>query len=157
MPENTDVRLIAGHAFARVGPRALTVCAADPLTDAMASEFIRATAAMTPRDHATVALSHYAHAVPNAKQRQIMLDAMAQHRVPAIQRQVLLTDSQLMRGAMTAFGWITGADSASYALRDRQQALSWLAERASFDLHEASYALERCFALLQLPLPRPGR
>ena len=103
-------------------------------------------------DHALVSLSYYAHHIPSAKQRQIMFDALRAHGVPSTLRQCLLTDSALMRGAMTAFGWLTGSDSASYSVADRRKALVWSSEKAPFDADEAVRVLDECFRPCGLPL-----
>jgi hypothetical protein len=57
-----------------------------------------------------------------------------------------------MRGAMTAFGWLTGSDSASYSVADRHKALFWLSEKARFDTDEALLMLDECFRRSGLPL-----
>jgi hypothetical protein len=101
-------------------------------------------------DFARVSLSCFAHQVPNAAQRKIIFEEMEQHGLPALARTALLTDSGLMRGALTAYSWVTRSDSDAFAIADRRRALVWLAERASFDVEEAMQALDGCFAAVGL-------
>ena len=141
----TEIVMLGGHAYARFGPVSINVSAANPLTDAMITEYIEGTIAIGRGSPTALSLSHYAHAVPNAKQRQLMYDTMQRHGLPRPDRQALLTDSAMMRGAMVAFAWLTGTDSASYAISDREKAIAWLAEKHPFDVAEAKRVLERCF------------
>ena len=141
-----------GHAHARLGPVVLNVCHARHLSDDDARGFIERSVRESGGDHALVSLSYYAHHIPSAKQRQIMFDALRAHGVPSTLRQCLLTDSALMRGAMTAFGWLAGSDSASNSVADRCKALVWLSEKAPFDADEAVRVLDECFRRSGLPL-----
>jgi len=143
---------VGGHTHARLGPLVMNVCHAQVLTDEDMETYIRRTVQESRGEPALVSLSHYAHHIPSARQRQVMFAAMKTNRVPPPSRQALLTDSALLRGAMTAFGWLTGTDSASYSLIDRHRALLWLAETAAFDADEALVMLDDCFRRSGLPL-----
>ena len=143
---------VGGHTHARLGPLVMNVCHAQVLTDADMEEYIARTVQESRGDHARVSLSHYAHHIPNARQRQVMFSAMKANGVPSPVRQCLLSDSAILRGAMTAFGWLTGTDSASYSLAERRRALSWLAENAAFDPDEALVMLDDCFRRSGLPV-----
>ena len=136
---------LSGHTHARLGPLVMNVCHAQVLTDEDIASYVTRTVQEARGEHATVSLSYFAHHIPNARQRQLLLAAMKTHRVPSPSRQVLLTESAVLRGAMTAFSWVTGTDSASHPLAERRRGLAWLAEKAAFDIDEALLMLDDCF------------
>ncbi|MBK6577878.1 MAG: hypothetical protein IPG17_17100 [Sandaracinaceae bacterium] len=141
---------VNNDAHARVGPLSLNVHNSRTLTDKEVREYMQSTIRAARGDFARVSLSCFAHQVPNAAQRKIIFEEMEQHGLPALARTALLTDSGLMRGALTAYSWVTRSDSDAFAIADRRRALVWLAERASFDVEEAMQALDGCFAAVGL-------
>lgn len=140
-------------AHARVGPLAVNVNASKTLRDAEVREYMDAVVAAAKGEYARVSLSYFVHQVPNASQRQIILAAMHEHALPPLERTAVLTDSALMRGALTAYSWFSRSDSSPFAVADRQKALVWLAERAPFDVDEGMTALDGCFRALGIVPP----
>lgn len=141
---------VNNDAHARVGPLAVNVNNSKTPTDKEVREYMQATIRAARGDFAQVSLSCFVHQVPNANQRKIILEEMEQNRLPPLARTALLTDSALMRGALTAYSWLTRSDSDSFAISDRRRALVWLAERATFDVDEGLAALDGCFAAVGL-------
>jgi hypothetical protein len=78
------------------------------------------------------------HAYPNAVQRQMASDFIAQNNVRQIDRVAVLTDSALLRGAMTAFGWLMPKMRVrAFSGDDSAGALRWLREAGAFDESQA--------------------
>ena len=76
----------------------------------------------------------FVHAFPNARQRIAASDFLQRHRLKRMERLAVLTDSTLMRGAMTAFSWIMPKlTTNAFASGDAATAFHWLHEAASFD------------------------
>jgi hypothetical protein len=142
------------EAHARVGPLAVNVNVDRTITDTHIRDYMKVVIAAARGEWARVSLSYFAHDVPNARQRQIIVDELKRNGVPHPERTAILTDSALMRGALTAYSWLTGSDARSCAVADRRQALVWLAEKAPFDVDEALGALEECFRAVGRPLVR---
>lgn len=75
------------------------------------------------------------HPVPNAKMRRVLADLQAEHS-PVIaggRRMAIVTDSSLMRGAMTAFRWFTGDDVQGFSSTDVENASAWVADGVDGD------------------------
>jgi hypothetical protein len=145
---------INDDAHARVGPLAVNVNVERKITDAHIRDYMRATLEAARGNWARVSLSYFAHDVPNARQRQIIVDELKSHGAPAPDRTALLTDSAMMRGALTAFSWVIRSDTGAFSVIDRRKALVWLAERVPFDVGEGLEALEECFRVVGHPLVR---
>lgn len=141
-------------AHARVGPLSVNVNVARAISDDHLREYVKATIGAARGNWARVSLAYFAHDIPSARQRQIIIDAMDQQGVPHSERVALLTDSALMRGALTAYSWLTASDTGPFSVADRQKALVWLAQKAPFDVNEGLAALEECFRAVGRPLVR---
>lgn len=95
---------------------------------------------------------------PSTIQRRHLMQQYAEALAIAEQRRfALLTGSILMRGIVTAIGWlgegklktrIFSADEVLETRAGRQSALDWLAEEVRFDRHTAAEALQELCAAL---------
>jgi hypothetical protein len=76
---------------------------------------------------------------PNSAQRRALtLDYRQAHRIDDIRRFALLTDSQLVRGIVTALSWLaTGTQTAAYAPSRAVDAVAWLRQVIAFDVADA--------------------
>jgi hypothetical protein len=96
--------------------------------------------------------SVYAH--PNARQRKAMSDFFARHRLEKLERIALVTDNVLVRGALTAFGWIVPKVRVSaFRSSDAASGFQWLREAAPFPESAAMLAWEDALTTLGL---KPG-
>lgn len=78
------------------------------------------------------------HAYPNAVQRQMASDFIVGNNVRPIGRVAVLTDSAILRGAMTAFGWLMPKMHVrAFRADDSASALQWLREAGAFDESQA--------------------
>jgi hypothetical protein len=91
--------------------------------------------------------SVYSH--PNARQRQAMSEFFARHRLEKLKRIALVTDNVLVRGALTAFGWIVPKVRVN-AFRSAEAAsgFQWLHEASSFNQSEAMLAWQDALTTL---------
>jgi len=62
-------------------------------------------------------------------------------RLDAQRRVALVSDSALVRGAITAINWFTKKHVVAFAPKDVSRALDWLAEDIRFDRKEADVTL----------------
>ncbi len=89
-----------------------------------------------------------------SKQRQ-----MASAGSNALKRIALLTDSVVIRGTLTAYGWLTRGQSQyqAYAPQDLEAGLAWLAEVATFDDAAAAAAITELCQRMSVKVPWGSR
>src|SRR5262249_51923141 len=88
-----------------------------------------------------VSMAMFTEGFPSARQRGYLADHLKKHRVPPLVRVGILTDNALIRGAMTAFGWIMPRTSLrAFEERDVAGCLTWLKSGGDFDVAKASAA-----------------
>jgi hypothetical protein len=81
-----------------------------------------------------VSLIYCVYAYPNARQRMAASDFLVRHRLEKLERLAVVTDSTLMRGAMTAFNWIMPkVHTSAFRAAQASVAFQWLHETGSFD------------------------
>lgn len=81
------------------------------------------------------------YAYPNARQRMAASDFLLRHGLEKMGRVAVVTDSTVVRGAMTAFSWIMPEVRISaFRSADCTSAFHWLREIGSFDEAQAILA-----------------
>jgi hypothetical protein len=74
------------------------------------------------------------YAFPNARQRMAASEFLVRNRLERMGRLAIVTDSTMVRGAITAFSWITPKVSVNaFRSADAAGAFHWLHEVGSFD------------------------
>ena len=80
-------------------------------------------------------------AYPNARQRMVASEFLVRHRLEKIGRVAAVTDSIMVRGAVTAFSWIMPKLRVSaFRSADAGAAIHWLHEAGAFDESQALLA-----------------
>jgi hypothetical protein len=88
-----------------------------------------------------ISMAMFTDAFPSAYQRGRLASHLKTHRVPPLVRVAVLTDSALIRGAMTAFGWIMPRTTLrAFEVLDVGTCLKWLQDGGSFDESKAAAA-----------------
>jgi hypothetical protein len=122
--------------YRQIGDLAVNLCGAKTLSDEDWREYLRGSLDVAHElgRGPNVSLIAFAGAHPNAGQRRISADFMKKERVRPIERVAILTDSELLRGAMTAFGWLVpNLKYRPFKPSDSAGALAWLREVGQFD------------------------
>jgi hypothetical protein len=84
---------------------------------------------------------------PSAAQRKLLTEEFAQAiRIDLQRRVALISDSPLVRGAITAITWFTRSNVGAFAPKDAKKALDWLGEDIPFDRIAAQRALDEIIA-----------
>jgi hypothetical protein len=83
---------------------------------------------------ANVSLLCCVRAYPNARQRQMASDFMNRHYIREMERVAVITESVVVRGAMTAFSWIMPKVRVrAFDTTETRDAFRWLREIGTFD------------------------
>jgi hypothetical protein len=123
--------------YRQINDLAIMLCASKSITDAHWLEFLEKSVNLSNMlgHNASVTMTGFLHAHPNAVQRSMTNDFLKRHRVPVSVRLGLVSDSSLVRGAIVALNWIMpDAKVRSFAPRDFVACLTWLHEVGKFDL-----------------------
>ena len=97
---------------------------------------------------ASAAISDFRGAMFGARERRVLVDWMEREKISAQQRTCLITDSALLRGAVTAYAWMTGTEGRAFSRADKTRACAWTTETTRATAAEVEAALVECYALL---------
>ena len=152
--------------FRQLHELTLTVSIAKTISDEDWAAYLEGTLAITKRCGlaANVSLLCCVHAFPNARQRQMASDFMNRHYTREMERVAVITESMVIRGAMTAFSWIMPKVRVhAFDTNETRDALRWLREAGTFDealaleaWHEAKLKLAIRTSSLHPAAAKPG-
>jgi hypothetical protein len=126
--------------YRQLGELAVNLCVAKEFTDADWKEYLEGSLAIARKlgKGPKVGLAAMINAHPNAGQRRFATDFLDREAVRPIERLAVLTDSELLRGALTALAWaMPKSRLRAFKGTDHSGALSWLREVAEFDEKQA--------------------
>ena len=151
--------------FRQLKELTVTVSTAQRITDEDWTAYLEGTLAIAKGFGlaANVSLLCCVHAYPNARQRQMASDFMTRQYLREMERVAVLTESMLVRGAMTAFSWIRPKVGVrAFDTNEPREAFRWLREIGSFEEPLALEAWQEAKMKLSIrssslhPSPGPG-
>jgi hypothetical protein len=142
---DSGVKLYIGGAcfYRQIDSLAMSLCVAKVITDEQWDEYIMAGYQLAQKHGLSpkVSMAAFTDAFPSAYQRGRLAAHLKKQGVPPLERVAVLTDSALIRGAMTAFGWIMPNTSLrAFEVLDTRGCLKWLHDQAPFDEVKAAIA-----------------
>lgn len=100
-------------------------------------------------DLAGATLVQHLGAHHDAAQRRLMVDRMKALRIPIKSRVAVLTEDPVLRAAVTAWRWISGADTAAFSPDRGSDAVRWLRTDAiDFDVEDGVNAHQACLSIV---------
>jgi hypothetical protein len=126
--------------YRQLGELALNLSSAREIDDTGWLEYLSVTLSITRKlgIRPKGSIAYFLHAFPNAAQRRVAKQFMDENSVRTIERLAALTDSALMRGALTALNWaMPNSKMQAYAPGEFGLALNWVREVADFDAASA--------------------
>jgi hypothetical protein len=151
--------------FRQLNELTVTVSVAETISDVDWTAYLEGTLAIAKGFGlaANVSLLCCMRAYPNARQRQMASDFMVRHYLRDMQRVAVITESMVVRGAMTAFSWIMPKVRVrAFDSTETRNAFIWLREIGTFDearalesWHEAKLKLSIRSGSMH-PSARPG-
>ena len=152
---DSGVHLFFGGAcyYRQIDGLAMSLCVAKDLSDEGWDEYVLAGYELTKKHGMPpkVSMAMFTEGFPSAYQRGRLASHLKKHNVPPLVRVAVLTDSALIRGAMTAFGWIMPRTSMrAFEVLDVGGCLKWLHEGGTFDQKKASAAWAEARHMLKL-------
>ncbi len=144
-------------ACARVGELWILASGSRPIRDEGWTEYLEAAAQSVESDGPFTGLLIWTPIYgPSAPQRRQLTDDYGKRvRLDLQRRIVVISESTIARGAMTAISWFTsGAKFECYAAKDRDRAITWLALDIPFDRKEAESRLNGMISAVNVEQPR---
>ena len=137
------------QAFACTGRLLVAATGLRPMTDASCYELVEMMHQATHSD-GLVAIQYSPLQSPTTAQRKIFVEGMKDYEVEAF---FVLTESQMVRGAVTALAWLQGgrAKSRAFQASDYRAALKQACQLTGCDPAEAQAMLTGVVAAVGLP------
>jgi hypothetical protein len=135
---DTGIQLhVGGQCYYRqIDSLAMSLCVAKTITDEQWEEYVESGYQLTKKygSPPKVSMAAFMDAFPSAYQRARLAAHLKKHGIAPLVRVAVLTDSALIRGAMTAFGWIMPRTTLrAFEVLDVGGCLKWLKEGGPFD------------------------
>lgn len=148
-------RLFLGgrYYYRQISDLAVNLCTVKVLSDDQWREYLTKSLAVARELGLgpSVSLIAFTGAPLNAGQRRVSAQFLVEEKVRPIARVAILTESELMRGAMIAIGWIMpNLKYRAFHPKDPAVALSWLHEVGEFDMTTALEAWSDACAKLSV-------
>lgn len=86
-----------------------------------------------------------------ASQRKLIVDWMAQNQIEPSSRTITITDSALMRAALTAYSWLTKTEAKAFKTTELDTACAWLCRDLHADPNKVATALQGCRKAIKTP------
>ena len=122
--------------YRQLNELSVTVSTVKTISDEDWNGYLEGTLAIAKRSGlaANVSLLCCVNAYPNARQRQMASDFMNRHYLREMERIAVITESVVVRGAMTAFSWIMPKVRVrAFDSTETRDAFRWLREIGTFD------------------------
>ncbi|HSC76683.1 MAG TPA: hypothetical protein VLB90_10665 [Pseudomonadales bacterium] len=138
-------------ALAHVDDVAIMITNVDKWTDADVIKLLEESAHLGGRITAPGAITHFLGETLGgaASQRKMIVEWMEKNNIDPTPRTITLTDSALMRAALTAYSWITKTEMKAFASKDLVAACTWLTRDMDTRADDVRAAVEGCYKLLK--------
>lgn len=153
MPNLPPTLVLHGRAsFAYVTDVSVAVIDVPTWTDALIDEYLVELTTLGERAVARASLTRFLGEVPGAAHRRRIADWLEREGLTGSLRSCVLTDSALMRGAMTAYGWLTNTEVRAFLPRELDTACRFLCEGCVATPEQVRRAVLGCHAKLGIAL-----
>ena len=126
MPWVAPQLILGGRAsFAYVDDVGIAITNVKTWTDADVERYLREMTTLAGRVTAKATILRFFGDVFGAHHRRLIVDWLKKEGLSEEGRACVLTDSAMLRGAMTAYAWLTRSESAAYAPSDLRAACQW--------------------------------
>jgi hypothetical protein len=142
---DTGIHLFFGGQcyYRQIDALAMSLCVAKTLPDEGWAEYVEGGYSLTRKygQPPKVSIAMFSEGFPSAYQRGRLATHLKTHGIPPLVRVSVLTDNALIRGAMTAFGWIMPKTTLrAFEISNLDGCLTWLQGGGAFDQAKATAA-----------------
>lgn len=154
MPHVSPRSILEGRvAYAYVEDVAITLFDVPIWTDADVIRVMEETTSASKKIAARGSVSQFFGEIFGAAHRKLILEWLSQNGMTSQARNALLTDSHVMRGALTAYGWLTRNETKPFDPRDVDAVCTWITGGLGARPIDVRVALEGCYRAIGRPIP----
>lgn len=152
-PENgktvNPVTMLGGRAsFAHLGGVAIVITDVEKWSDTEVMELVTKQAELVGYVSARANITHFFGDIFGATHRKMIVEWIESSGFNPSSRTALVTDSKIMRAALTAYAWLTKTESRAFEFKDRKAMCEWITQGLEVNADEVLAALESCYKLL---------
>ena len=137
-------------ALAYVDDVAIMITTIEKWTDKDIVQLMEESARLGKRVTAPAAITHFMGETLGAaaSQRKLVVDWMATNNIDPTPRTITMTDSALIRAALTAYSWLTKTEMKAFAQKDLLTGCQWLVRDLETKPEDVIQAVQDCYKLL---------
>lgn len=137
-------------ALAYVDDVAIMITTIEKWTEKDINQLLEESARLGQRVTAPAAITHFLGETLGAaaSQRKQVVDWMASNDIVPSPRTITLTDSALIRAALTAYSWLTKTEMKAFAAKDLQTGCEWLVRDLDTKADDVVQAVRGCYKIL---------
>lgn len=135
-------------AFAYINGIAIVISTVGKWTDSMVIELLDQQSQLVGNRSSAASITHFYGEVFGAHHRKMIVDWMERKNLSSAPRTALVTDSPVMRAAMTAFSWLTKTEAKPFDMGSRDALCDWVTQGTGIPPAEVRTALDACYRLL---------
>src|SRR6478752_6819460 len=140
------VVMLGGRAsFAYQDGVAIVITDVQKWTDAEVMKMINEQAELVGHVSAQANITHFYGDIFGATHRKMIVDWIESNGLTASSRTAMVTDSKIMRAALTAYAWMTKTESKAFEVKDRQAMCEWIVRDMGVSAAEIKVLLESCY------------
>lgn len=141
--------MLGGRAsFAHQDGIAIVITDVAKWSDAEVMELIDGQGKLVGYVSAKANITHFYGDIFGATHRKLIVDWIEKNGLTPSSRTALVTDSKIMRAALTAYAWLTKTESKAFEPKDKQAMCEWVVQGTAADPAEVQTALEACYKLI---------
>lgn len=134
--------------FAYINGVAIVISDIDKWTDELVLEFIEEQAVLAGNQSAIANITHFFGEVFGASHRKLIVEWIAKKGLTASARTAMVTDSMLMRAALTAYSMLTKTRTKAFEPKEIVAMCKWVTEGTDVSPEEVKASLETCYKLI---------
>jgi hypothetical protein len=134
--------------FAYINGIAIVISDIDKWTDELVLEFIEGQAVLAGNQSAIANITHFFGEVFGASHRKLIVEWIAKKGLTPSAKTAMVTDSVLMRAALTAYSMLTKTRAKAFEPKDMLAMCNWITEGTDISPDEVKTSLETCYKLI---------
>jgi len=140
-------------AFAQVHDVSMIVSDVKKWSDAQVQQFLEETERVGGNVSPPANIAIFLGDVFDANQRKLAANWTTERGYTPARRITMISDSMLIRGAMTAYGWLTKIECKAFAMKDSTAMCQWITQGLVAQPETVKESLAGCFKLVGRTLP----
>jgi len=134
--------------FAYINGIAIVITNVNKWTDELVMGFVEEQATLANNESAIANVTHFFGEVFGAHHRKMLVEWTEKKGLKPSARTAMVTDSVLMRAALTAYSMLTKTRAKAFEPKDIVAMCEWITQDTGIDPDEVRVALQACYKLI---------